>query len=131
MPPRKRIGEQLIEAGLITEEQLGIALNEQKKTGELIGSILFSRGFISQKDLFKVLFISHEGATPTPREEAVEIPEEIEHLVRQSSAVFQATGGGKTESDFAQSPLIRLVERIITGGVSRGATDVHIGPDSK
>jgi type IV pilus assembly protein PilB len=45
--------------------------------------------------------------------------------------VFQATGGGKTESDFAQSPLIRLVEKIIAGGVSRGATDVHIGPDMK
>jgi type II secretory ATPase GspE/PulE/Tfp pilus assembly ATPase PilB-like protein len=132
MPPRKRLGERLIEAGLITEEQLGVALNEQKKTGELIGSILFSRGFISQSDLFKVLSISHEGDAQAPtREEAVEVSEEIEHLVRQSSAVFQATGGGKTESDFAQSPLVRLVEKIITGGISRGATDVHIGPDSK
>ena len=131
MPPRKRIGERLIEAGLITEEQLGIGLAEQKKTGELIGSILFSLGFISQSDLFKVLSLSHEGDAPAPKEEAVEIPEEIEHLVRQSSAVFQATGGGKTESDFAQSPLVRLVEKIIVGGVSRGATDVHIGPDNK
>ncbi len=131
MPPRKRIGERLIEAGLITEEQLGTALNEQKKTGELLGSILFSHGFISQSDLFKVLSMQHAGAVPAAGEEAVEVPEEIEHLVRQSSAAFQAAGGGKTESDFAQSPLVRLVEKIITGGVNKGATDIHIGPDSK
>lgn len=131
MPPRKRIGERLIEAGLITEEQLQTALQEQKKTGELIGSILFSRGFISQSDLFSVLSMQHEAAAPPPGEEAVEVPEEIEHLVKQSSAAFQGSGAGKTESDFAHSPLVRLVDRIIAGGISRGATDVHIGPDSK
>ena len=41
MGTRKRIGEKLIEAGFITEEQLNAALAEQKKSGELLGAILF------------------------------------------------------------------------------------------
>jgi len=53
MPPRKRIGDILKEEGFITEEQLQIALAEQKKTGELLGSILFGLGFISQKSLLR------------------------------------------------------------------------------
>lgn len=55
MPPRKRIGELLTEKGYITDEQLTIGLAEQKRTGELLGSVLFSLGFLSQKDLFLVL----------------------------------------------------------------------------
>ena len=37
---RKKIGECLIQAGLITEEDLQIALAEHKKTGERVGAVL-------------------------------------------------------------------------------------------
>ncbi|MEE4661534.1 MAG: GspE/PulE family protein, partial [Halieaceae bacterium] len=45
---RKRLGERLVEKGLITEDQVMIALTEQKKTGKLLGQSLVDLGFISE-----------------------------------------------------------------------------------
>ena len=49
--PKKRIGEILIEKGMITEEQLVEALTQCKKTGTPIGSMLVSLGFIDVDQL--------------------------------------------------------------------------------
>ncbi len=50
------LGRRLKEHGLITDEQLELALTEQQKTGEgLLGQILFDLGFISEEDLAKAL----------------------------------------------------------------------------
>ena len=46
--PNKRLGEQLVEKGLATIDQVDIALTEQKKNGRLIGEVLVSLGFISE-----------------------------------------------------------------------------------
>ena len=95
MTQRKRIGDRLLDAGLITQEHLDIAVQEQKKTGELLGAILFSHGFISQNDLLQVLSCSHDGsAEALPKEESVDIPEELAYLVKQSSSAFQGEGAG-------------------------------------
>lgn len=48
---KKRIGELLLDSGIITKEQLDSALSEQKDTGKKIGSILIDKGFISKEDL--------------------------------------------------------------------------------
>jgi type IV pilus assembly protein PilB len=45
------LGEILIEKGIITKHQLDLALTEQKRTGELLGQILFDLGFISEDAL--------------------------------------------------------------------------------
>jgi type IV pilus assembly protein PilB len=79
---RKRIGDHLMEAGLITQEQLEIALEEQKKTGELMGAILYEHGFISQKDLFTVLSMSYSGEHAKDREEDLDLPHDIKDIVR-------------------------------------------------
>ena len=50
-----RIGNLLLKARLVTEEQLKEALEEQKRTGEKIGQILVARGIISPMDLARVL----------------------------------------------------------------------------
>jgi type II secretory ATPase GspE/PulE/Tfp pilus assembly ATPase PilB-like protein len=44
---RKKLGEQLIEKGLITPDQVAIALTEQKKTGAMFGEVLVELGFLS------------------------------------------------------------------------------------
>lgn len=44
----KRLGEMLLEKGIITYDQLQIALIEQKKTKEIIGRILVSMGFVTE-----------------------------------------------------------------------------------
>jgi len=43
---RKKLGEQLLEKGLITPDQIAIALTEQKKTGKMFGEVLVELGFI-------------------------------------------------------------------------------------
>lgn len=133
MAPKKRIGDIMIEQGLVTQEQMEIGLQEQKKSGELLGSVLFGLGFISQKDLFKLLTISSASQEETElRKYNTEIPVEIENLVKQSSSLFQRDGSaGNKELDSAYSPLVNLVEKIIVDGVQRGATDIHINPDIK
>lgn len=133
MAQKKRIGDIMIEQGLVTQEQMDIGVHEQKKSGELLGSVLFGLGFISQKDLFKLLTISSASQEETDlRKYNAEIPLEIENLVKQSSSLFQRDGSvSKKELDSAYSPLVNLVEKIIVDGVQRGATDIHINPDIK
>ena len=55
MDARKPIGQQLIDLGLITEEQLDAALNLQKKRRDRLGELLLSLRFISEVDILKVL----------------------------------------------------------------------------
>lgn len=50
-----RIGEKLISLGLISKDQLGIALREQAKSKKLLGSILISMNFITESALGEVL----------------------------------------------------------------------------
>ena len=49
--PRKRLGELLIEDGVITETQLIQALSESKRQGTPLGSTLYTLGFISLDQL--------------------------------------------------------------------------------
>jgi type IV pilus assembly protein PilB len=48
---RQRIGEQLIEAGIITQDQLNIALREKLKTGLQTGEQLVKLGFVNSSYL--------------------------------------------------------------------------------
>ncbi len=52
---RKRLGELLLEKGLINERQLNIALSVQKITGDRLGETLVSLGFITSKTVAEVL----------------------------------------------------------------------------
>ncbi|MCM8825865.1 MAG: Flp pilus assembly complex ATPase component TadA [Candidatus Omnitrophica bacterium] len=57
MAERKRLGDMLLEAGLLTEKQLEEALKEQVKTGKFLGRILVERGIIDEKELKKILSV--------------------------------------------------------------------------
>jgi type IV pilus assembly protein PilB len=52
---RKKLGELLIDEGLVTSDQVVEALQEQKKTGEPIGQLLVSFGFISEWDIARTM----------------------------------------------------------------------------
>lgn len=52
---RKRLGEILIDQGLITQDQLQQGLEEQKKAGQLIGKCLVGLKFISEDKLVDAL----------------------------------------------------------------------------
>jgi type II secretory ATPase GspE/PulE/Tfp pilus assembly ATPase PilB-like protein len=55
MSRRIRLGESLVEAGLITEVQLDEALKRRLTTGERIGESLVGLGFITERDLLRTL----------------------------------------------------------------------------
>jgi type IV pilus assembly protein PilB len=47
--PKKMLGERLVDAGLISADQLKIALIEQKRQGKLLGEVLVSLGFVTEQ----------------------------------------------------------------------------------
>jgi type IV pilus assembly protein PilB len=49
------LGEQLLASGAVTEPQLAIALQQQRRTGELLGEILHKLGFLSSENLSSAL----------------------------------------------------------------------------
>ena len=59
---RKMLGEMLVAAGLIKDEQLKKALEEQKKRGGKVGEVLVDLGFITEHDLATFL---REGEATT------------------------------------------------------------------
>lgn len=50
-----RIGRILIKKGLITEEDLNAALEEQKNTGARFGAVLVSRGLVTKDQLIEII----------------------------------------------------------------------------
>lgn len=50
-----RIGEALVEAGVLTEDQLRDALREQKRSGRMLGEMLVDTGAITSATLVRVL----------------------------------------------------------------------------
>lgn len=52
---KKKLGELLLEAGLIDENHLKAALSYQEEWGGRLGSILITKGFVSEEDMLAVL----------------------------------------------------------------------------
>ncbi len=61
--PTKRLGDRLLDAGLISANQLELALREQKRGGKLIGTVLQDLGFITGPALSA--FLAKDAQTPT------------------------------------------------------------------
>jgi pyruvate/2-oxoglutarate dehydrogenase complex dihydrolipoamide acyltransferase (E2) component len=52
---KKRLGELLLQEEVINDEQLRQGLEEQKKTGELIGEILVRKSFCNESDIARTI----------------------------------------------------------------------------
>ncbi|HOW87743.1 MAG TPA: hypothetical protein P5561_04420 [Candidatus Omnitrophota bacterium] len=70
---KRRIGEILIEDGLLTKTQLEEALAHQKEKGGLIGKILIEKNFLEEEDLigalgkqFKIPYLSLKNYSINP-----------------------------------------------------------------
>lgn len=84
MSKHKRLGECLVEANLISREQLTEALHLQKKKGGFLGHILLEKGWISDKELCQA--ISEALHVNCVSIDSVLISEEIIKLVPPSLA---------------------------------------------
>lgn len=52
---KKKLGEILMEAGLVSGEIVAQVIRDQRETGELFGDILLERGLISESDIAKAM----------------------------------------------------------------------------
>ena len=81
---KKRLGEVLIERGLISHEQLDQALAVQKKEGGLVGEILIKMGSVTDDSIAWALAVQY-GIPYLPVLQ-YEIPEEMTKLVSKETA---------------------------------------------
>jgi type IV pilus assembly protein PilB len=77
--PAKRLGDRLLEAGLISRHQLELALREQKRTGRLIGAVLHELGFATEQDIAS--FLAQDAQTPIVDVTKLEIAADVIGLV--------------------------------------------------
>jgi len=54
-PQRIRLGDLLIQEGLLSNEQLGLALEEQKRSGRKLGRIFVDSGYVTEDGIAKAL----------------------------------------------------------------------------
>ncbi len=74
--PRARLGEMLVSAGLVTQEQLERALAEKQQWPNVpLGRILLDLGFVREEDLIRVLSV--QLGIPTVNLEELEIPPDV------------------------------------------------------
>ncbi|HRZ86184.1 MAG TPA: type II secretion system ATPase GspE [bacterium] len=78
------IGSLLLGKGLISKEQLDEAVEEQKRTGKLIGHILVDLGFVSEEDIY--LCLGTQLGMETVDLKKIEIPKEVLKYVNPSMA---------------------------------------------
>jgi type IV pilus assembly protein PilB len=78
------MGERLMDRGLLTEQQLEMGLQEQKRTKTLLGEILLHMGYITPRALAEVL--ADQGGVPFQELADVSIPPEVLALVPEATA---------------------------------------------
>ncbi len=98
MATKKRLGERLLEQGVVTQQQLADAIRAQQVTGEELGSALLRLGFVQEDDLMRLLcedaqipYLSLVDQEPDA-DAARSIPEA---LARVHNAVPVAQEGGR------------------------------------
>ena len=80
--PWRQLGTLLADEGLLTETELELALDEQRRTGRLLGQIIVDRGYLSAFSLARVLSAQHGVMLQAPAEAE---PETAPHLAEVPS----------------------------------------------
>ncbi|MBI4365097.1 MAG: Flp pilus assembly complex ATPase component TadA [Candidatus Latescibacteria bacterium] len=81
---RKKLGEYLLEAGLINEQQLKEALRRQRQTHEPLGHVLARQGMVTEADICRVLH--QQLGLPIVDLQSIAIDDQVIALVREDLA---------------------------------------------
>jgi type IV pilus assembly protein PilB len=76
---QKKIGELLLQGGVITQEQLDRALEDQPQSGERVGAVLVRLGHISEEVLFN--FLAKQFHSPEVNLTKLSIPKDVFTLI--------------------------------------------------
>lgn len=82
------LGEFLVETGDLDKLQLSEALNEQKRSGRLLGNILLERGFVTREILTKALSRQHDLEFSS-LSSSKSTPAALEHLPRHVAEKYE------------------------------------------
>ena len=129
--PWRQLGTLLADEGLLTETELELALDEQRRTGRLLGQIVVDRGYLSAFSLARVLSAQHGVALqppdePEPEPQLVEVPGTWRPLGR-----LLVEKGLITQTQLAEALLTqadtdgRLGEILVEGGAITGSQLAH------
>src|SRR6266849_1426534 len=155
---RKRIGDILLETGIITPQQLAEALAQQRRTRERLGRVLVDQGAASEKQVAQALaaqldlpIVALSSTRLDPN--AVKLIPEV--LARKRRVVpLRLEGGqvivamadpqdvlgetgeeapaaeptGSPSEDGEDAPVVRLVNLVLSQALKDRASDVHIEP---
>ena len=87
---RKRIGDVLIDANIITQEQLMTALEEQRKTGKRLGEVLVELNYTDETEIAEAM--SQQMKIPLAKIREAKLAQEIiellpENIVRKNNVI--------------------------------------------
>ena len=80
-----RIGDRLVRMGIITTDQLNVALQEKKVTGRLLGEVLVDLGFIDEKTL--TAFLAESSGFEVFDPKATILDSDVLNLIEKALAV--------------------------------------------
>lgn len=95
----QRIGERLVASGIITADQLNVALQEKKVTGKMLGEVLVDLGFITEETL--MAFLSESSGFDVFDPKHTILDSEALNLIEKSVAVKYQVLPVSIAGDFA------------------------------
>jgi MSHA biogenesis protein MshE len=122
-PEKVRLGELLVQHKLLTEEQLMLALDEQKRTGRKLGRVIIDKGFVTEAAIAQALsrqlqlpYIDLRQFTPKP-EVAGKLPEtqarRFRALVLSDEGTVYRVGMADPTDLQAYDEIVRVLRREI------------------
>ena len=81
---RRRIGEILVELGIVTDEDISQALDEQRSSGLRLGDVLLQRGYVKPRDMVRALAVQFD--LPFVDLDDITVDNELAQLIPQSLA---------------------------------------------
>jgi MSHA biogenesis protein MshE len=122
-PEKVRLGEILLQQGLLTERQLGDALEEQRKSGRKLGRVFVDKGFVSEEQistaLAKQLQVPYVNLKhfPLQPEVAMRLPEtqarRFRAMVLEDAGSFYRVAMADPTDLFAFDEIARFLKRDI------------------
>src|SRR5216684_3314022 len=140
---KRHIGQILIDQGILTEDQLRIALLEQTKSHVPVGRLLVQLGFLSDANNIVAVdqlraYLKGEFEIELRLAGDSEVERAIEHYYGHEfsiDGILREIETGEVdyttiaEGDEYSQPVVRLISALLADAVERAASDIHFEPE--
>jgi type II secretory ATPase GspE/PulE/Tfp pilus assembly ATPase PilB-like protein len=134
-PRRPQLGSPLLRDGLLTPEQLEVALAEKEQSGGRLGEIVVERQWVSPDDLRLALGPNVRLAVASAPDLHSTIARvyrtQVETIEELDEPVEEETIDDIREGAATSAPAIKLVNSLIARAIDAGASDLHVEPQAK